>query len=180
MSDGANRPFRIAHLSDLHCGEQYFEPTLLDRAIAEINELEPDIVICSGDLTSFGFKHEYQLARQYLDKIACESLVVIPGNHDSRNVGYVHFEELFGERRRDVHKDGVSIVAIDSTEPDVDLGTIGRGRYGWIEEKFASHDAVLRVFVLHHHLLPVPGTGRERNVVHDAGDALECLLRSGV
>ncbi len=25
-------------------------------------------------------------------------MVVIPGNHDSRNVGYVHFEELFGER----------------------------------------------------------------------------------
>jgi 3',5'-cyclic AMP phosphodiesterase CpdA len=26
----------------------------------------------------------------------------------------------------------------------------------------------------------VPGTGRERNVVHDAGDVLECLLRAGV
>ena len=42
MSNGAvtpngAKPFRIAHLSDLHCGEQYFEPTLLDRAIAEIN-----------------------------------------------------------------------------------------------------------------------------------------------
>ena len=51
MAD-AGRSFRIAHLSDLHCGEQYFEPTLLDRAIAEINELEPDIVICTGDLTT--------------------------------------------------------------------------------------------------------------------------------
>jgi predicted phosphodiesterase len=28
--------------------------------------------------------------------------------------------------------------------------------------------------------LPVPGTGRERNVVNDAGDALECLQRAGV
>ena len=34
--------------------------------------------------------------------------------------------------------------------------------------------------MLHHHLLPVPGTGRERNVVHDAGDALEALQRAGV
>jgi len=34
--------------------------------------------------------------------------------------------------------------------------------------------------VLHHHLLPVPGTGRERNVVYDAGDAIECLQRAGV
>ena len=123
MSNGAPRPFRIAHLSDLHCGEQYFEPTLLDRAIAEINELEPDIVVCSGDLTSFGFKHEYQLARQYLDKIACESLVVIPGNHDSSNVGYVHFEELFGERNSVLRKGGVTVVSVDSTEPDLDHGS---------------------------------------------------------
>src|SRR6187399_1640177 len=179
MSNGAARPFRIAHLSDLHCGEQYFEPTLLDRAIAEINELEPDIVICSGDLTSFGFKHEYQLARQYLDKIACESLVVIPGNHDSRNVGYVHFEELFGERNSVLHRDGVSVVAIDSTEPDLDHGQVGRGRYGWIEEQFAA-PADMRIFVLHHHLLPVPGTGRERNIVYDAGDTLEALQRARV
>ena len=34
--------------------------------------------------------------------------------------------------------------------------------------------------MLHHHLLPVPGTGRERNVVYDAGDAIECLQRAGV
>ena len=51
----------------------------------------------------------------------------------------------------------MSVVAIDSTEPDVDHGTIGRGRYGWIEERFASQEAYLRIFVLHHHLLPVPG-----------------------
>ena len=55
-SDGT--PFTIAHLSDLHCGGQYFVPGLLERAIAEINDLEPDIVVCSGDLTTFGFKHE--------------------------------------------------------------------------------------------------------------------------
>ena len=27
---------------------------------------------------------------------------------------------------------------------------------------------------------PVPGTGRERNVVYDAGDCIECLQRAGV
>ncbi len=180
MSNGAGLAFRIAHLSDLHCGEQYFEPSLLDRAIGEINELEPDIVICSGDLTTLGFKHEYQLARQYIDKIECESLVVIPGNHDSRNVGYVHFEELFGERNSVLRKGGVTVVAVDSTEPDLDHGQIGRGRYAWIEREFAAEPADLKIFVLHHHLLPVPGTGRERNVVYDAGDVIECLLRAGV
>ena len=171
--------FRIAHISDLHCGSPYFVANMADRAVMEINELEPDIVVCSGDLTNFGFQQEYGEAKAYLDRIVCEQLVVIPGNHDSRNVGYIHFEELFGERNQVLRLNGVTVVAVDSTEPDLDHGVIGRGRYRWIEEQFAE-EADFRIFVLHHHLLPVPGTGRERNVVYDAGDALECLLRAGV
>jgi 3',5'-cyclic-AMP phosphodiesterase len=172
--------FTIAHLSDLHCGGQYFVPGLLERAIAEINELRPDIVVCSGDLTTFGFKHEYEEARRYLDKVECESMVVIPGNHDSRNVGYVHFEELFGDRNSVLRVGAATVVAVDSTEPDLDHGQIGRGRYRWIEEQFAAEESSFRVFVCHHHLLPVPGTGRERNVIYDAGDTIECLQRAGV
>src|SRR6266496_279473 len=172
--------FTIAQISDLHCGGPYFLPNLLERAVTEVNDLQPDIVVCSGDLTTFGFKEEYRQAKSYLDRIECETLVVIPGNHDSRNVGYVHFEELFGARNRVVQREGVTIVAVDSTEPDLDHGQIGRGRYPWIEEKFGEGDAELRIFVLHHHLLPIPGTGRERNIVYDAGDAIECLQRSGV
>ncbi len=171
--------FTIAHISDLHCGGPHFVPALLDRAISEINELSPEMVVCSGDLTTFGFKPEYAEAKSYLDRIQCDTLVVIPGNHDSRNVGYLHFEELFGERNPVVRKGGVTVVAADSTQPDLDEGQIGRGRYRWIEEQFADASE-FRVFVLHHHLLPVPGTGRERNVVYDAGDAIECLQRAGV
>jgi 3',5'-cyclic AMP phosphodiesterase CpdA len=179
MVAGAERPFRIAHISDVHCGGPYFVPTLIERAVAEINDWGPDLVVCCGDLTTFGYKPEFAEARAYLDRIECESFVVIPGNHDSRNVGYVHFEELFGERNSVLHVGAVTVVAVDSTEPDLDHGRIGRGRYEWIEEQFAK-PAELRVFVLHHHLLPVPGTGRERNIVYDAGDAIECLQRSGV
>jgi 3',5'-cyclic-AMP phosphodiesterase len=171
--------FTIAHVSDLHCGGPYFLPNLLERAISEVNDLSPDVVICTGDLTTFGFKEEYLQAKGYLDRINCDSLVVIPGNHDSRNVGYVHFEELFGDRSSVLRVGGVTIVAIDSSEPDLDHGHVGRGRYRWIEEQFAP-PADLRIFVLHHHLLPVPGTGRERNVVYDAGDAIECLQRAQV
>jgi 3',5'-cyclic-AMP phosphodiesterase len=172
--------FRIAQISDLHCGGEYFESSLLERAISEINELKPDVVVCSGDLTTFGFRHEYLTAREYIDRLDVDSIVVVPGNHDSRNVGYVHFEEMFGERNSVLRKNGVAIVAIDSSEPDLDHGQIGRGRYRWIEEQFSEEPADLRIFVLHHHLLPVPGTGRERNVVYDAGDAIECLQRAGV
>jgi 3',5'-cyclic-AMP phosphodiesterase len=179
MLAGMFSTFTIAHLSDIHCGDPHFVPDLMERAISEINGLHPDIVVCSGDLTTYGFKEEYVQAKAYLDRIECESFVVVPGNHDSRNVGYVHYEAFFGARSSVLRKGGVTVVAVDSSEPDLDHGQIGRGRYAWIEEQF-SDDSDLRVFVVHHHLLPVPGTGRERNVVYDAGDAIESLQRAGV
>jgi 3',5'-cyclic-AMP phosphodiesterase len=171
--------FRIAHFSDLHCGSPHFQADLLERAIEEISELPPDVVVISGDLTTDGYKGEYEQAREFLDQIDCENLIVVPGNHDSRNVGYVHFEEHFGPRASTLHKQGVTIVAEDSSEPDLDHGQIGRVRYEMIEQEYAK-PADLRIFVLHHHLLPIPGTGRERNIVYDAGDLLELLLRSNV
>ncbi len=145
----------------------------------EINEVEPDVVVCTGDLTTNGFRQEYAEARAYLDRFHCDTIIVIPGNHDSRNVGYVHFEDQFGDRSTACHLNGVTIVAVDSSEPDLDHGQVGRGRYPWIEKQFSAA-ADFRIFVLHHHLLPVPGTGRERNVVYDAGDVLEVLQRAGV
>src|SRR5579871_3485978 len=107
----------IAHLSDLHCGDPHFVPDLMERAIADINALAPDLVVCSGDLTTSGFKDEYLQAKRYLDRLDCGALAVVPGNHDSRNVGYVHFEELFGERNPVLRTGGVAVVCVDSTEP---------------------------------------------------------------
>ncbi len=108
--DGA---FTIAHISDIHCGGPHFVPNLMERAISEINELAPDLIVCSGDLTTAGYKPEYVQAKGYLDRLECKSLVVIPGNHDSRNVGYVHFEEMFGDRNSVLHVGRVTVVAVD-------------------------------------------------------------------
>jgi 3',5'-cyclic AMP phosphodiesterase CpdA len=169
----------IAHLSDLHCGSPFFVPELLENAITEINNLKPEVVVISGDLTAEGFVEEYRLAADYIAHFECENIVVIPGNHDSRNVGYLHFEDMFGKRNHVMHKGGISLVALDSTEPDLNNGRVGRGRYDWIREQF-KHEADFRVFVLHHHLLPVPGAGRERSTVMDAGDVLEVLQEANV
>src|SRR3954471_13354025 len=95
MSDST---IRIAHLSDLHCGSPHFQADLLERAIEEINELRPDAAVISGDLTTDGAERECRMAREFVDRTECEDLIVVPVNHDSRNVGYIHFEEMFGPR----------------------------------------------------------------------------------
>jgi 3',5'-cyclic-AMP phosphodiesterase len=168
----------LAHISDPHVGSPYFVPNLMNRVIVELNELQPDAVVITGDFTNFGYRQEFKTAMAYLERIDAPVLS-IPGNHDARNVGYVHFEELLGPRHWSRDVGGVRIVGVDSSEPDLDHGQIGRERYTWIKEQFAV-PADLKVFALHHHLLPIPGTGRERNIVYDAGDLLEVLLAAGV
>lgn len=172
------RPVVIAHISDIHCGSVYFVPDLANAVVDEVNELAPDIVIVSGDLTDMGFHDEYVAARELLDRIQCERMLVIPGNHDARNVGEVHFEALFGARNPEIRLDGVHIVGIDSSEPDLDGGRVGRDGYTRIEERFEELSE-FKIVAIHHHLVGVPGTGRERNIVADAGDMLRVLTSNG-
>ena len=169
---------RIAHISDMHVGSVHFVPNLMNRVIVELNELKPDLVINTGDFTNEGFRQEYKTAAAYLQQIESR-LVAVPGNHDSRNVGYVHFEELLGPRHWTIDVGDIRIVGVDSSEPDLNEGQVGRERYGWIMDQF-SVPAELKIYVQHHHLLPIPGTGRERSTVADAGDLIELLIRSGV
>lgn len=173
-------PFVIAHISDLHCGSIHFMPSLANRVVNEINELEPDVVAVTGDLTAAGFHQEFKKARNLINQIECARVMVLPGNHDARNVGETHFREYFGELNSELCcEGGVRILGIDSTEPDLDSGRVGRGMYQWVEERCMDPDEY-KVVCLHHHLVPVPGTGRERNIAYDAGDFLRVLSTCGV
>jgi Icc protein len=173
----------IAQLSDVHVGAARFRDELLHTAIDEINAAQPDLVVIAGDITDDGYPDQYPLAEKELAAIAAPHIVRVPGNHDARNVGYLLYEDTFGPRdsqqRFECAGLDVALVGVDSSKPDIDEGEIGREHYGWIEEGFAP-DADLRVFVCHHHLMPVPGTGRERNQVLDAGDVLALLRRGSV
>jgi 3',5'-cyclic-AMP phosphodiesterase len=169
----------IAHISDPHVGSPFFVPNLMNRVIVEINELQPDAVVVTGDLTAEGYRQEYKNWLAYAARIEAP-IHTIPGNHDARNVGYLHFEELIGERYWTADVGGVRILGADSSEPDINEGQIGRHRYDWIREGFSAGQSDVRIFAIHHHLLPVPGTGRERSTVTDAGDLLEVLLASRV
>ena len=57
---------------------------------------------------------------------------------------------------------------------------MGREHYEFITETFSEAGDKLKIFVVHHHLIPLPGTGRERNIVFDAGDVLQRLVDVGV
>jgi 3',5'-cyclic-AMP phosphodiesterase len=174
----------VAQISDIHCGHPYFDAELLDHALDEILDLDPDVVVVAGDLTAEGYAPQFRQAKKYLDRLGDLEMVVIPGNHDLMNVGFLHFRDAFGKSERVLRipfRDGdgsergarnATIVAVNSSKPDLAEGEVGHFRYDWIRKSFYEYPDDYRIFVLHHHLVPLPGTGRERNIVWDAGDVL--------
>ncbi|HTX61362.1 MAG TPA: metallophosphoesterase [Methanobacterium sp.] len=169
----------ITHISDLHVGSLAFKANLLKKVIAEINEMNPDVTIITGDITENGYYMEFEKASEYLDNIE-PPLLVVPGNHDARHVGDQGFIELIEKRcsAQDFKDEGIKVIGIDSSEPDLDYGKIGRAQQSFMEKelKQAGKDNIYKIIALHHHIIPVPQTGRERNVLSDAGDILQSLI----
>lgn len=167
-----------------------FDADLMEAALDEIVALKPDLVVVAGDLTSEGYAPQFRQAKKYLDRLDGLEMLVIPGNHDLMNVGFLHFRDAFGKSDRVIrlpfpNEDGsppdryASIVAVNSSKPDLSDGEVGHTRYDWIRQSYEWPDDY-RIFVLHHHLVSVPGTGRERNIVWDAGDVLALLTELNV
>src|SRR3954451_10165480 len=175
---------RIVQMSDLHVGAGLFDPELLTAAIREANELAPDLVVIAGDLTMEGYRSEFQECRRFLDELSCPQMVLTMGNHDARNVGYRHFEDFFGPRVSattvTVSEGQAKVLAIDSTKPDLDEGEVGREHYAWVDAELRDWTAGPKIVVIHHHILAVPGTGRDVNNLRDAGDFMAVLRELNV
>ena len=175
---------KIVQMSDIHVGSGLFRPDLLSSVVEETNAFSPDLVAVAGDLTTEGYRWEFEEAKGYLNRIECPNVVVIPGNHDARNVGYRHFEEFFGMREETVTvkvpEGEAKVVALDSTKPDLDEGEVGREHYGWLDSEFRGWDRGPKILIIHHHILAVPGTGRDVNILRDAGDVMAILRELGV
>lgn len=170
---------KIVQMSDIHVGAGLFAPDLLSAAIEETNAMEPDLVAIAGDLTMEGHRWEFEQAKEYLDRIECPNIVTVMGNHDARAAGYWHFEEFFGTREKSLTIPGAEgeakVVALDSSKPDLDEGEVGREHYAWLASEFRDWDRGPRILIVHHHILAVPGTGRDVNNLRDAGDVMAIL-----
>lgn len=71
---------RIAHLSDIHFGDE--NRAALAAATAHLQAGGFDLTVISGDLTRFGEVAEFEQAEAWLDGLPGPNLVT-PGNHDA-------------------------------------------------------------------------------------------------
>ncbi len=168
----------IAHISDLHFGPQHKRATFA-QAVKEINRLKPDAIVITGDLTENGLLKEFRAAQQGIAKLNCDVKVTMSGNHDYRSTGYLIFKQFFPSKQVTEVGD-VVIIPLGTSRPDRDDGEAGHRQVLWLEETLAKYKDKTKIVALHHHLIPVPDTGRDSIPIIDAGDVLRALLKGGV
>lgn len=166
---------KIAHISDIHKTGKFFVREWGDNLVDLINEYNPNLLVISGDITDDGYLFEYEEAFDYLNRFSAQNRIIVPGNHDARNGGYEIFEKFFNTRYPLFENNEIVVLGIDSSEPDLDDGHIGRANYSYIQQSLEGRYKKLKAIVLHHHLIPIPGTGRERHIPVDSGDMLKLI-----
>ena len=128
-------------------------------------EVDPNLIVISGDLTQRAKVHEFQAAWKFLEALPQVPLVVTPGNHDVPL--YRFWERLLVPYRswnRTIPHDldsvtvipGATVVALNSASP---WSAIVGGRLTQAQLRFAcqSFDSEptegIRVLVTHHHFV---------------------------
>jgi len=174
---------KLVQISDLHIGG-LFKQDAFNTIVKEVNDdLKPDVIIISGDLTDDGLLFQFEQARKEIDRFNCPNLIVFPGNHDYRHTGYLLFKKFFPFTKQIYEfDDNIVVVTLGTARPDRDEGEVGHRQSIWMEETLRKYnDFKTKIVAMHHHLIAIPDTGYTNVVgISDAGDTLRACLESKV
>jgi 3',5'-cyclic AMP phosphodiesterase CpdA len=176
----------LVHLSDLHFGR--VNPLLVDPLIKSINEIGPDVVAISGDLTQRARSYQFKEARSFLDALP-KPQIVVPGNHDVplHNV-FARFLQPLTKYKRYITDDlqptyedeEVVIIGVNTARSlVVKGGRINESQVGRLRDKFCSLGNEIVKVVVTHHPFDLPEGHDERDLVGRAKMAMTGLAECG-
>jgi 3',5'-cyclic AMP phosphodiesterase CpdA len=177
----------LVHLSDLHFGR--VDPALLDPLRAQIERLDPAVVVVSGDLTQRAKSEEFEQARAYLDTLPGPQIVV-PGNHDISlyNV-FRRFLAPLDRYKRYITEDltpsyvddEIAVLGVNTARSlTFKDGRVNREQIDQIRATLDKLDPNLTKVVVTHHPFEVPDGGDEDDLLGRAKMAMEAFAECGV
>lgn len=166
----------VVQISDIHCGPM-FNQKIFHKAVKEINNLSPDVVVITGDLTEEGICSEFQQAEKELKRLRAKNIIYVSGNHDYRATGYLLFQKFFPFHQI-TEIDNTVIIVLSSARPDRDDGEVGHRQNLWLEDTLTKYKDYTKIVTIHHHIVPVPDTGADPITIIDAGDVLRSLTKT--
>jgi len=183
----------IAHISDLHF--PYVSGAALEALRTSLNELRPDLLVISGDLTQRAREKQFAAAQRFLQTLPQPQLAV-PGNHDVPLYDllrrFFHPVERFQryiapDLSPAVQLEGLHIVGANSTRAFTldphgfwKNGTLSDAQLMEISRQFAdTKPSALRVLVMHHPLVN-PWNAGSRDTARGRERIIRSLEQSGV
>ena len=174
----------LLHISDLHFGPP-FVPAVGDSLLRAAAELQPDVIVASGDFTQRAKPAQFAAAREFLDRLPPQPLVVVPGNHDiplyrvlERLLNpYALYQQFISPELNSVYRcDDAIFVALNTTSPlrAITNGRIERWQLDFCADAFRdAPSGVAKIIVAHHHFAPAPDYENEHDVMRRARQAID-------
>jgi len=140
-----NNETRFIHLADqegiLGDEERYAR---MQHQVAEINLINPDFVLVSGDIAGYGRWPEYRRMKEILANIDAP-VVVAPGNHEYR--GWGGYLATFAYPYHQVDIGNYSILSLNSSHGRDQLT---QSQYRWLRGQLKQHRTQVNLVQMHH------------------------------
>jgi 3',5'-cyclic-AMP phosphodiesterase len=155
----------IAQFSDTHIKQRgrlaynrVDTAQMLVQAVRHLQHLpqKPDLLMITGDLVDHGQVEEYEHLISIMSENAIP-MIVIPGNHDDRDVMRQCFKDLVimpeqGYWQFRLHQKGwpIQIVALDTCVPGESHGDLCKQRLQWLEVELEQSKEIPTLIIMHH------------------------------
>ncbi len=181
----------LAHISDLHFGRE--NPQLIKGLLQSLEDINPRIVVISGDLTQRARNREYRAARAFLDSLR-RPFLVIAGNHDisADNLAerffapwrkwYRYIADTLEPKVSD--KDsiviGVNTARRSGYSLDWSRGRVNSDQVAAVAEYLAEDESERLRVIAAHHPFWIPKKYRYRHLIGGRDMAITLLKKAGV
>ena len=176
----------VVHLSDIHFGS--VDEATIGPLIRTINEVKPNVVAVSGDLTQRARSHQFKEARAFLDSLP-KPQIVVPGNHDiPLHNPFLRFLQPLEKYRRYItdelrpfySDDEIAVLGINTARSlTIKGGRINETQVAWLREKFCAVGPEVIKILVTHHPFDLPEGHDDRDLVGRADMAMRELSTCG-
>jgi 3',5'-cyclic AMP phosphodiesterase CpdA len=177
----------IVHLSDLHFGR--VDEATTQPLVRQIRELQPHLVVISGDLTQRARTRQFQEARRFLESLP-RPQIVVPGNHDvpAYNL-FRRFLEPLKRFRQYVTDDllptyvddEVAVFGLNSTLSfTTKYGKLRERDIACVCEKLMQLPGGVMKIVVCHHPFDLPPNHTQRDLIRNAAGSMRAFAECRV
>lgn len=178
----------ILQVSDSHFGTE--QSTVVEALVQLGREQTPDLVVVTGDITQRARRHQFQLAGEFVTRLAVRNTLVIPGNHDiplfnlfSRVFHpYANYQRVFGADLEPAFESAdLLVLGVNTTRASrYKNGEVSTAQIARVSQRLRSAQASQLRIVITHQPVHVIDSKDKRNLLLGYQEAVRTWAKEGV